>query len=279
MSTKDYIHGYDSEEQNRLITQANYWRDKLILRELNFKPGERLLEIGCGAGAVLGIIGEAFPGLKLTGIDREPTQIAYATNHLAKLGLQAELKVADASNLPFADGSFDHIYAMWFLEHLSDPVGILKEALRVLCPGGTITLTETDYRGIIITPDSQDYRYLQYSLAELLTQAQGNPFMGPSLGIMLKRAGFQQVNNQAWVYHYFGRDSKELRDFIEYVDGWLAPTLPQIIEKLGKDRHRLEAGLKDFCNIPNHPFGASTLVLYRGTAVKGSIYETPSKSD
>ena len=270
MSKVDYIHGYEAQEQDRLVAQANYWRDQLILREVNFKQGESLLEIGCGAGAVLGIIGRAFPGLKLAGVDREPTQIAYAKEHLAKLGMsEVDLQVADASDLPFGEDSFDHVYAMWFLEHLSDPVRVLKEAKRVLSPGGKITLTETDYRGIIITPDSPDYRYLQYGLSELLTQAQGNPFMGPSLGIMLSQAGFAQIKNQAWAYHYFGPNSKELRDFIAYVEGWLAPTIPQIVEKLGKDRHRLEAGLKDFCNIPNHPEGAATVVLYRGTGVKG----------
>ena len=67
--TLDYIHGYSDEEQLRLIQQAEYWREELILRDINYLPGESLLEIGCGVGAVLGILGGAFPDLKLAGID------------------------------------------------------------------------------------------------------------------------------------------------------------------------------------------------------------------
>jgi len=268
MSTVDYIHGYESEEQYRLILQAEYWRDQLILREVNFASNQSLLEIGCGAGAVLGIIGKAFPALKLTGIDREPSQIAYATQHLSQLGLKGDLKVGDAGNLPFPDGSFDHVYAIWFLEHLNNPIEILQQAHKVLKPGGTITLTETDYRSIIVTPESADYRYLLDCLSELLIQAGGDPYTGPQLGLMLLEAGFQQVKNQPWTYHYFGSQSQQLGDFIEYVDGWLAPTVPQIVEKLGKDASRLEAGLAHFRSIPSHPQGAATIIIYRGTAVR-----------
>jgi cyclopropane fatty-acyl-phospholipid synthase-like methyltransferase len=78
----DYIHGYSNTEQLRLIQQAQYWREKLILKDINYQPGESLLEIGCGAGSVLGIMGDTFPDLKLAGIDLEEKQIEYATNHL-----------------------------------------------------------------------------------------------------------------------------------------------------------------------------------------------------
>ncbi len=59
----EYIHGYSADEQQRLIEQARYWQTKLILSDLNYSSGTNLLEIGCGAGAVLGILGKAFPGL------------------------------------------------------------------------------------------------------------------------------------------------------------------------------------------------------------------------
>ena len=61
-----YIHGYTREEQERLVQQAEYWRETLILPGLGYRPGERLLDIGCGAGAVLGVIGSAFAGLSLS---------------------------------------------------------------------------------------------------------------------------------------------------------------------------------------------------------------------
>ena len=187
----DYIHGYSHQEQERLLQQAEYWREKLILKDLDYQVGTSLLEIGCGAGAVLGILGQAFPGLKFAGIDLEEKQIEYATNHLKTLNFgNADLQVGDAISLPWRDNQFNHIYAIWFMEHLNNPQQVLAEAKRVLQPGGTITLTETDYRTILISPESSDYRYLIDALCELLILAQGNPYIGQSLGTLLSQTEF-----------------------------------------------------------------------------------------
>ena len=51
-----YLHGYSPEEQARLVEQAEYWRERLILPDLPYLAGDRLLDVGCGAGAVLGVI-------------------------------------------------------------------------------------------------------------------------------------------------------------------------------------------------------------------------------
>ena len=263
----DYIHGYSNQEQVRLIQQAEYWREKLILKDINYQTGESLLEIGCGAGAVLGILGQTFPGLKLAGIDLEDKQIEYAQNHLNNLNLNyVDLRLGDANTLPWQDNQFDHIYAIWFIEHLSDPQRVLSEAKRVLKPGGTITVTETDYRTILVSPESFDYRYLVDSLCELLLQAKGNPYIGQSLGTLLSHSGFNQVNNQPVSFHYaYSLNSQELKGFIDYVDSWLAPTVEQAIAKLDKDRQKLDAGLDWFRSIPHRDNGAVSATIYRAS--------------
>lgn len=261
----DYIHGYSSQEQERLIQQARYWREELILRDLNYQAGESLLEIGCGAGAVLGILGQTFPDLKLAGIDLEQKQIEYAKVYLSRLNLaDVDLRVGDAITLPWADNQFDRIYAMWFLEHLPNPLKVLQEAKRVLKPGGTITLTETDYRTILISPESSDYRYLMDSLCELLLQAGGNPYIGQSLATLLAQAGFQRIDNRPFpVHHAYSLDRQKLRGFIEYVDSWLAPTVQQAATKLGKDISRLQAGLDWFGSISDRDDGSVSVTIYR----------------
>jgi ubiquinone/menaquinone biosynthesis C-methylase UbiE len=267
----DYIHGYSAREQERLIQQAEYWREKLILKDLNYCSEEKLLEIGCGAGAVLAILGMAFPGLKLAGIDLEDKQIQYATQHLKNLNLHdVDLRAGDASQLPWEDNYFDRIYAIWFLEHLPNPLSVLREAKRVLKSGGTITLTETDYRTIVISPPCADYSYLQDSLCELLLAAKGNPYIGQSLATLLARSGFTRVNNQPVSVHYaYSLNRQELGDFVAYIDSWLAPTVEQAIA-LGKDARRLQAGLNWFRNIPHLTDGAISATVYRANAVVNS---------
>ncbi|PSB07417.1 SAM-dependent methyltransferase [Pleurocapsa sp. CCALA 161] len=265
----DYIHGYSDIEQERLIQQAEYWREKLILKDLDYQAGEKLLEIGCGAGAVLGILGQTFTDFKLAGIDLENKQIDYAKNYLRNLGLSnVDLRVGDAAKLPWQDNYFDHLYAIWFLEHLPHPLQVLQEAKRVLKPGGTITVTETDYRTILVTPESADYRYLIDSLCELLLQARGNPYMGQSLGMLLTQAGFEEANNQPFpVHHAYSLDRQQLRDFVDYVDSWLAPTVEQAATKLGKNLPCLQAGLDWFRGIGDRHDGAISATIYRASAI------------
>ena len=264
----DYIHGYSSQEQERLIQQAKYWREELILRDLNYQAGESLLEIGCGAGAVLGILGQAFPDLKLAGIDLEQKQIEYAKVHLSQLDLaDVDLRVGDAMSLPWADNQFDRIYVMWFLEHLPNPLKVLQEAARVLKPEGTITITETDYRTILISPESDDYRYLINSLCELLLLAGGHPYIGQSLATLLTQAGFKRVDNRPFaVHHAYSLDRQKLRGFIEYVDSWLAPTVEQAVTKLDKDFSRLQSGLNWFRSISDRDDGSVSATIYRACA-------------
>ena len=266
----DYIHGYSNTEQERLVQQARFWRDDLILKDINYNSEDKLLEIGCGAGAVLGILGTAFDGLKIAGIDIEAKQIEYARKYLNSLNIvNADLKVGDASQLPWQDNTFEHIYMMWFLEHLTDPLSVLQEAKRVLKPQGTIDIIETDYRAIVITPHSPDYQYLQNGLCELLLQSGGNPYVGQALGNLLGKTGFERVENRALSFHYNSHQNPQrLLEFISYVDSWLAPTIPQISAKLNKNKAKLTNGLEEFRNISIKENSAVTAVIYKTTALK-----------
>ncbi len=265
----DYIHGYALDEQARLVAQADYWRERLILREVNFAEGDAVLELGCGVGAVLGILGQAYPSLKLAGIDLQPTQIDYAKQYLAALQLTADLRVGDASQLPWPDSQFDQVSTTWFVEHLPRPELALQEAYRVLQPGGQLSLTEPDYMTIKIWPDNRDYRYLISGLCDLLSQAGGSPALGRRLGPLLESVGFCEVQNRAWGYHYFQTvTNQELKLFVEYVEGWLAPAVPQMVQKLGRDPKRLAAGLDCFRQLPQQPEGAVTVTIYRATGQK-----------
>jgi SAM-dependent methyltransferase len=263
-----YIHGYTRPEQERLVAQAEFWRDTLILPGLTCQPGQRLLEIGCGAGAVLGVLGTAFPGLRVAGVDRAPEQIAYARAHLARLGLDADLREGDATRLPWDDDQFDHVFLIWIVEHVREAHPLLAEAGRVLRPGGTITVIETDYSMAHAFPTDAAYEELMAAQRELFSR-NGNPMAGRALGALLGAAGFRQVRSAPVGFHYFtGEHVAELRAFVSYLLGFLEPMVPLMARELGRNVGRLEAGIEFMRGLPERREASITQIVFRASGVR-----------
>lgn len=264
--TDRYIHGHSRAEQARLVAQAEYWRDSLILPGLEYRAGERLLDIGCGAGAVLGVIGQAFPGLLLAGVDIAPEQIGYAVTYLAGLRLEADLREGDARALPWPDRSFDHVYMMWFLEHVADPRPFLAEARRVLAPGGTITINETDYSMFHAWPSDPELEYLAAGQRAVFA-SDGNPVVGRSLGALLGEAGFAGVSSRPIGFHHFTGEGDRLGRFAEYLLDFLEPMIPRMVEH-GFDQARLRAAVATGRRLAELPAASLTQIVFRARAVR-----------
>ncbi len=248
---EEYVHGYATAEQRRLITQAEHWRDELILDGTKLAPGTKLLEVGCGVGAVMGILGEAFPGIELTGIDVEERQLKMAQWHLAHLGLAADLRRADALALPFADESFDHVWMMWFLEHVSDPVGALREARRVLVPGGALTAIEVDYNTVWASPSTPAFEALFTAVARAM-EASGRSDAGSRVAEWLEEAGFGSVDPGARQLAYSG-DA-------------LARQAPYVASVVESTMAGHDEGLADLRALPSVPGSSMGWVFHKATA-------------
>jgi SAM-dependent methyltransferase len=256
-----YIHGYATEEQERLIGQARHWRDELILPDTSLEPGTRLLEIGCGVGAVLGILGQAFPGVALSGLDIAPEQIVTARAHLAALGIDADLRVGDAGELPYPDGSFDHVWTMWFLEHLPDPKPALHEAYRVLAPDGVITAIETDYRSIRARPFIPVVDDLFAAMAAGMA-AGGHSDAGPRLPGWLRHAGFTEVDPGERRYCYEG---EEVAGDARYMASVVESTIPALARMPGTPSEpELRRGLEELRELGSD--ARLELTIYKVTA-------------
>jgi SAM-dependent methyltransferase len=81
---------------------------------------------------------KAIPDTKLVGVDISPTMVAQAQRNVEKWGRdsQIEVRVASATDLPFADGTFDRVVSTGSLHHWKDPIRALSEAYRVLKADG-----------------------------------------------------------------------------------------------------------------------------------------------
>ena len=107
------------------------------------QPGERVLDVACGAGAALvpaaGLVG---PGGEAVGIDLSPRMVERARLAIAQDGLpQARAEVMDAAALSFPDASFDAVLCGFGLSALADPDAALVQWRRALGPQGRIAVS------------------------------------------------------------------------------------------------------------------------------------------
>ena len=138
-------HIHDLEISNHVPGSAGFFADlddyhfeKLhhLLRLVPFADsrGRDVLEVGCGAGTDL--VRFARGGAVVTGVDIAPTAITLAQRNFEIQGLTADLRVANGEALPFADNSFDLVYAHGVVQYTANDQRLVDECRRVLRPGG-----------------------------------------------------------------------------------------------------------------------------------------------
>ena len=109
------------------------------LSRLHVRATDRVLDVGCGTGVLLGAIGKAHPGAQLTGIDPVVEMLQVARR---RLPTTVSLAVGWAERLPYADGAFDVVVSCNMFHYVRRPIPALREMQRVLRPGGELVITD-----------------------------------------------------------------------------------------------------------------------------------------
>jgi SAM-dependent methyltransferase len=118
------------------LDQYHFEKLHHLLRLVNFDgyTGRTVLEVGCGAGVDLARFARG--GALVTGVDVAQSAIDLARANFAQQGLVGEFHVADGERLPFADDTFDLVYAHGVVQYTADPQRLVDECRRVVKPGG-----------------------------------------------------------------------------------------------------------------------------------------------
>ncbi len=110
-----------------------------MLRRLALRPGDKVLDVGCGTGALLQAVARAFPGVVLAGVDLSSEMLGVARS---KIGCSVKLRQGRAETLPFESEAFDIVVSTSLLHYLRAPDDALREMKRVLKPGGQVIVSD-----------------------------------------------------------------------------------------------------------------------------------------
>ena len=121
------------------ITDANALR--MIVESGAPRPRDTLLDVACGGGIVVSAFA---PHLKhATGIDMTPAMLDRARQLAAEKGIEnVTWERGDVGSLPYADGTFDIVVTRFSIHHFLDPLGVLREMVRVCAPAGRVVVVD-----------------------------------------------------------------------------------------------------------------------------------------
>lgn len=116
------------------------FRDVAAMVAAHAPAGARVLEVAPGPGYLS--IELAHRGFQVTALDISRSFVEIAQRHANEAGVAVEVRQGNASEMPFADGSFDFVVCVAAFKNFSNPVGAIDEMHRVLAPGGQAVIVD-----------------------------------------------------------------------------------------------------------------------------------------
>jgi SAM-dependent methyltransferase len=115
-----------------------------LLRQANLRPGDEVLDVGCGTGTLAIAAVRLQPGARVTGLDGDEKILAIATRKAVDAEVQVEFHHAMADGMPFPDSRFSVVLSSLFFHHLTEESkrATLGEIFRVLRPGGRLHVAD-----------------------------------------------------------------------------------------------------------------------------------------
>src|SRR6266576_3272332 len=169
-------------------------RRELVRAALDARPGDRILDVGCGPGFYVTELLEAVGREgSVVGVDTSADMLAVAAKRAAGHG-NVEFHEADATSLPVPDASFERAVCVQVLEYVRDVPTALREMHRVLRPGGRVLVRDVDWATV-------SWNAIDRPLARRVLAAWDKHLTHPSvpqtLAARLRSAGFEDLRMDA----------------------------------------------------------------------------------
>ncbi|HWQ53411.1 MAG TPA: methyltransferase domain-containing protein [Bryobacteraceae bacterium] len=126
----------------KLMGADRSWTD--LVNQAAPRPGERVLEIGCGTGSLTVRAKRLYPQIDIIGLDPDPKALARARRKAQRSAVSIQFTEGLSECLPYSEHSFDHVFSSFMFHHLENDTKekTLREIRRVLKPGGYLHLLD-----------------------------------------------------------------------------------------------------------------------------------------
>ncbi|GMN46226.1 hypothetical protein TIFTF001_015402 [Ficus carica] len=209
------------------VSTGGHETTKEFVEKLELKPGQKVLDVGCGIGGGDFYMAENF-GVEVVGIDLSINMISLALERATGLKCSVEFEVADCTKKEYPENSFDVIYSRDTILHIQDKPALFRSFYKCLKPGGKVLIS--DYCKSSGSPSLEFAKYINqrgYDLHDV-----------EAYGQMLRDAGFMDVVAEDRTDQFINVLQRELdavekekdqfiadfskEDYDEIVDGWKA---------------------------------------------------------
>jgi SAM-dependent methyltransferase len=231
--SSQYIHGTHPEEQARL-SRMNDLINAVSLAEISLVGGERILDVGSGLGQLTRALArKSGNGAFVVGVERSPEQLAESRRQadLAGEASLVDFRQGDALTLPLRDaewGSFDLAHTRFLLEHVPDPLAVVRTLVRSIRPGGRIILEDDSHDIMRLTPEPPGFHALWKAYMRTYDRLGNDPYIGHRLVSLLHEAGAKPVRN-TWIFfggcQGDGRFDAYVENLVRILEGARTPIL------------------------------------------------------
>jgi len=117
---------------------------RALLDQASMRPGDRVLDLGCGTGTLVVLIKQLHPDVEVVGIDPDPKALARASEKVKRAGFSIKLDRGFSDRLPYPDACSDRVLSSFMFHHLpgDEKATTMREVRRVLKPGGSLHLLD-----------------------------------------------------------------------------------------------------------------------------------------
>ncbi|RAK58170.1 metalloregulator ArsR/SmtB family transcription factor [Phenylobacterium deserti] len=164
-------------DEIRSLYVADAAVEQAILAAVGEGPFRRLVDLGSGTGRMLTLL--APRAEQALGLDLSQQMLNIARNHVAEAGLdRCELRHGDIFGTRLPDGSADLVVVHQVLHYLADPAAAVREAARIVAPGGKLIIVDFAPHGLEFLREQHQHRRLGFSDAEMKRWLSHGPFSG-----------------------------------------------------------------------------------------------------